>query len=225
MILTYSFSIPTASKWQSRQDAIKSIAAFVNEKDLPPSPEALQSDSSHILVLVKEHTRGFKETNINVSKSIMELFLALCDCHEKMSCPLPTWAGREIAIMACSKISDKKLSPLSKSLLMSACVVQSPHVIMCQSFASMSQVKAPIAQEEFLLWMLAFSKEFGAAAIGPGLKETVLFVSEVRIKFDDKRTGMCDEPLTILLFNSIVILRTSRSRKPHWLSWAPSTFK
>lgn len=165
----------------------------MNKKDLPPSPEALQSDSSHILVLVKEHTRGFKETNINVSKSIMELFLALCDCHEKMSYPLPTWASREMSILACSKISDKKLSPLSKSVLMSACVVQSPHVILGQSFASMSQVKAPVAQEEFLNWMLAFSNEFGAAAIGPGLKETVMFVSEVRITLEN-RMGMFDEP-------------------------------
>ena len=158
----------------------------MNERELPPSPEALQSDSSHILVLVKEHTRGFKETNINVSKSIMELFLALCDCHEKMSCPMPKWAGSEMALLACSKISDKKLSPLSKSLLMSACVVQSPHVILGQCFASMSQVKAPVAQEEFLHWMLAFTNEFGAAAIGPGLKETVMFVSEVRMTHNNR---------------------------------------
>ena len=143
---------------------------------------------------MKEHTRGFKETNVNVSKSIMELFLAVCDCHEKMSCPLPTWAGREMAILACSKISDKKLSPLSKSLLMSACVVQAPHVIVGQSCASMSQVKAPVAQEEFLNWMLTFSKEFGAAAIGTGLKEAVTFVSEVRIAHrTEKRMDMFDE--------------------------------
>ncbi len=143
----------------------------------------MQNDSAFILVLVKEHTRGFKETNINVAKSIMELFLALCDCHEKMSCPIPIWTGREMAIMSCSKISDKKLSPLSKALLMSACVVQAPHMVLGQSYASMAHLKSPVAQEEFLHWMLAFSNEFGAAAIGPGLKDSVVFLSEVRDSF------------------------------------------
>ena len=98
-----------------------------------------------------------------------------------------------MAILAVSKIADKKLSPLSKSLLMSACVVQSPQVIMGQSFASMSQVKAPVAQEEFLNWILSFNNEFGAAAIGSGLKETVMFVSEVR-KSSENGMDRFDEP-------------------------------
>jgi hypothetical protein len=128
---------------------------------------------------VKEHTRGFKETNVNVNKSIMELGLAICDCHEKEQCPIPTWAARDMATLACSKISEKKLSPLSKSLLLSVCVVQIPHLIIGQSCATMAHIKSPVAQEEFLKWMKSFAQEFGAAVIGPGLKDTVVFLSEV----------------------------------------------
>ena len=156
---------------------------------MPNSPEVLQKDSAFILVLVKEHTRGFKETNVNVTKSIMELCLALCDCHEREMCPLPTWAARDMATLSCSKISDKKLSPMSKALLTAACVVQLPHLVVGQSCATMAHIKSPLSQEEFLKWMKTFAAEFGAASIGPGLSEVIIFLSEVRRVFGKNNFG------------------------------------
>lgn len=128
---------------------------------------------------MKEHSRGFKESNVNVTRSIMELCLALCDYHENQSVPIATWAARDMATLACSKIADKKLSPMSKSLLLSVCAVQAPHLIFGQAFVTMAEIKSPVAQEEFLLWMKAFAMEFGAGAIGPGLNDSVVFLLEV----------------------------------------------
>lgn len=175
----------TATKWLFRHNAIKAVATFINDRELPGSQEALQKDSAYILVLVKEHTRGFQETNVNVSKSIMELCIALCDCHEKEGCPMLTWAARDMATFSCSKISDKKLCPMSRALLISACVVQMPHLIIGQACATMAHIKSPVSHEEFLKWMKMFAVEFGAASIGPGLKDTIVFLSEVRRSVGD----------------------------------------
>jgi hypothetical protein len=84
-----------------------------------------------------------------------------------------------MANMSCSKIADKKLSPISKSLLMSVCVVTTPRVILGQAYESISHVKSPLAQEEFLRWLKSFAETFGAASLGGGLRDAVEFLSKV----------------------------------------------
>jgi hypothetical protein len=171
---------PSATKWLHRQNAIKGIASFICDREFSPTPGACQKDTSCILIFVKEHTRGFNETNVQVAKSILELLLSICDVHEKKGCPLPTWVAREITNMTCSKMADKKLSPLAKILLLSACVVSVPRVIMGQAYESIANVKSPLAQEEFLFWMKSFAENFGAASLGEGLPDAVAFLSKVR---------------------------------------------
>ena len=174
----------SATKWLLRQNSIKDMASFINDRKLDADPVALQRDTICFVVLVKEHTRGFNETNVQVSKSIMELFLVICDCHEKAQCPIPTWVARDMTSLSCSKIADKKLSPISKSLLMSACVVATPLVILGQAYDSISNVKSPLAQEEFLHWMTSFAETFGAASVGSGMRDAVAFLSKVRTNVD-----------------------------------------
>jgi hypothetical protein len=135
------------------------------------------------LIFVKEHTRGFKETNVNVTKSIMELFLALCDYHMNAGYPFPKWAAVDGAILMSEKIADKKLSALAKAVLTELCVVQVPYTVQGTAFGALGHVKAPLAHEEFLHWMKHFCNEFGAAAIGPGINDTVAFLQEVRKSF------------------------------------------
>ena len=93
------------------------------------SPSDIVTDSNCILVLVKEHTRGFRESNFNVTKAIVELFLALCDYHEKAGVPFLDWAAADAATLATEKIADRKLSSFSKDLLSSLCTVRMPHEI------------------------------------------------------------------------------------------------
>jgi hypothetical protein len=169
------------------------------------SPLDIEMDTSCILVFVKEHTRGFKETNVNVTKSIVELFLALCDYHEKAGQIFPKWAGEDGSIAATEKIADKKLSALSKNLLLSLCVVQSPHVIQTSAFAAVGKLKSPVAHEEFLKWFKSFCNEFGAASIGPGINSAVTFLEEVR--------GEAYSPFTRSMpFLTYFLLRTACQR-------------
>jgi hypothetical protein len=152
----------------------------VSARAVLESPSDIKMDTSCILLFVKEHTRGFKETNVNVTKSILELFLALCDYHEKAGQMFPKWAAEDGSIAATEKIADKKLSALSKNLLLSLCVVQPPHVIQASAINAVGKLKSPVAHEEFLKWFKSFCNEFGAASIGPGINTAVSFLEEVR---------------------------------------------
>jgi hypothetical protein len=117
---------------------------------------------------------------VNVVKSILELFLSLCDYHEKAERPFPSWGCSEAVTLSAEKMADKKLSPLSKAVLTAFCVVQAPHVVLSTAVDVIKNVKAPVAHEEFLKWFKAFCNEFGAASIGPGIKDTVTWLLEVR---------------------------------------------
>ena len=149
-------------------------------REMLDSPSEIGTDSSCLLVFVKEHTRGFRETNFNVTKSIMELFLALCDYHEKATCPFPKWAAADGATLCADKIADKKLSALSKALLTALCVVEAPHHVLDKGYGAVKKIRAPAAHEEFLNWFKSFLNDFGASSVGQGLAETVTFLAEVR---------------------------------------------
>lgn len=165
-------------KWQFRQGAIRSLAQFVSTRPMLDSHSEIERDSVCLLTLVKEHTRDFKETNMNVARSIMELFLAICDYHENAECPLPKWAIVDGTSLALEKISDRKLSALSKSLLMSFCVVHPTHVVLVSAYEIAGKLKSPSAHEEFLVWMKTFCREFGSASIGQGMSNTISFLKD-----------------------------------------------
>lgn len=167
-----------ATKWQYRQEGITGLAAFAESFDFAAN-DILRSSSS-VLSLVKEHTRGFKETNINVVRSIIELFLAWCDCHQKAVSPFPRWAMGDGVELAINKIADKKLSAISKSLLSSFCIVQAPPSVLEAVQTGVEKVRSPLAHEETLKWFNTFCLEFGAACIGTGLHGTISWLLEVR---------------------------------------------
>jgi len=82
--------------------------------------------------------------------------------------------------MSCSKIADKKLSPIAKSLLTSSCVVAAPHVVLGQAYESIAKIKSPVALEEFLNWMKSFAEMFGAPSLGSGIRDAAEFLCKVR---------------------------------------------
>lgn len=137
-------------------------------------------ETSCILVFVRDHTKSFKEGNFNINKSIMELFIALSESHETKMCLFPTWAASDGATLATAKVSDKKLTQTSQTLLTSLCLVQEPHFVLDACYKSMSTIKSPIAHEEFLKWMIIFGSDFGVAAMVQGLNDAVDFIIQVR---------------------------------------------
>lgn len=168
-----------ASKWQLRQGAIQALANFVSNREVLSSPSDIVLDSNCIVVLVKEHTRGFRESNFNLTKAIMGLFLALCGYHEKAGIPFLEWAGEDAATLATEKIADRKLSSFAKDSLSSLCVVRMPPEIHTVCYEAIKKIRAPAAHEELAKWIQHFCNEFGAASLGSSVSGAVSFLVEV----------------------------------------------
>jgi cytoskeleton-associated protein 5 len=165
--------IVVASKWLLRQDAIKGLTAFVDSGGLDSSNLSTETKTSALLVIVKEHTRGFKETNVNIMKAILLLFAAVCDYHESVECRIEEQACHDSVAVAVTKISDKKLSTSCKDLLTKLCVVSHPCIVVSEGFKVIKSVKSPVAHEEYMSWFSTFCNDFGAASLGLGISEIV----------------------------------------------------
>lgn len=129
--------------------------------------------------MVKEHTRGFKETNVNIMKAILKLFVAMCDYHESSEIELETWAALDGVALAIQKISDRKLSAACKDLLTRLCVVSLPSVLLLEIPAQLNAVKSPVVHEESLRWFQTFCEDFGAVTIGTVLSSLIPWIIEV----------------------------------------------
>ena len=159
----------------ARQNAIKAFAAFL-ESEANGSPVEIEKTSGSLLIAVKEHTRGFKETNVNVTKAIMEFFLAVCDYHEKASYPLMSWAMVDFVTLSVDKISDKKLSGLAKGLLTDCCLVCAPPAVVLTVAAKTEQAKSPLPHEECQHWFKSFCNDFGASSLGKRVKDVAQWI-------------------------------------------------
>ena len=162
-----------ATKWLFRQNAIKSLAGILESCDPSDSASEIEKTSGSFVVAVKEHTRGFKETNINVTKAILEFFIAVCDYHHNCMYALMPWAMADAVTLAVDKLADKKLSALGKGLLTSICTVCYSHVVFSAVSAKIEKARSPVAHEECQHWFKSFCNDFGAASLGNGIKDIV----------------------------------------------------
>jgi hypothetical protein len=159
------------TKWQSRQHAIKSLANYCESDSFEDcfSPTL----SSAIVFVVKEYTKGFRESNFNIVKAVMELMIALCGIHARKEEPFPDWASVDCTFLSLDKISDKKLSDCSLTLLNDLCTVRDPKQIITSALSRVSTIKAPMAHEAFLKWMNSFCVDFGTSILTAELKNMV----------------------------------------------------
>jgi len=163
-----------------RQNSIKSLASAVEASEANDNASEIEKLSGSFIVAVKEHTRGFQETNVNVTKAIMEFFITICDYHYQCTYPLMSWAMSDAATLAVEKLADKKLSALGKGLLSSLCTVCFPHTVVSTVSARIEHARSPIAHEECQNWFRAFCNDFGAASLGNGIKDIVPWLLKVR---------------------------------------------
>jgi cytoskeleton-associated protein 5 len=167
-----------ASKWLLRQNAILNLAAFSKEEESPV--DGTEGPSAAVISVVKGHTKNFKETNVNVTKAIMELFIALSQIHVEQALPFPGWASRDAVSLAVEKIADKKLSALSSKLMSELCCVRPPQSILEHGIVCIDKVKSPLGHEAFLKWFQVFLSEFGALPISGALKGASPWLIKVR---------------------------------------------
>lgn len=162
-----------------RQNSIASLVSFIESGQIDVSGEVIASTTEALLVVVKEYTRGFKDSNVNIMKSILSLFIAVCEYHESKEVPPSLVVVKDATDTAVQKISDKKLTLLSKQLLTALCVIAPASEVLTTGFASVKTVKSPIAHEEYLVWCQSFCNDFGAHTIGSSISDMVPFLLEV----------------------------------------------
>ena len=134
---------------------------------------------SCILLVVREQTRGFRETNVNIMKAILNFCIAICEFNESKEHVLPTWAMKDMTCVCVQKISDRKLLGACRQLLTATTVVSLPSSVLQCAFAELKNVKSPVAHEEFMKWFQSFCDDFGASSIGRGISDLIPFLLEV----------------------------------------------
>jgi hypothetical protein len=203
----FGFLSDAATKWILRQDAIKSLTAFIESGQVDESCEDVVRNSSSILLVVKEHTRAFIETNVNIMKAIIHLLLAVCEYHESKELCLSDWAVRDATGAAVQKISDRKLSASCKNLLSTLCIVSSPATVLLTGKSTLKEVRSPIAHEEYLKWCQSFCNDFGAAAIGSSIGELIPWLIEV----SDAQLFRSYFAVSLILIRSTALSLSSRN--------------
>jgi hypothetical protein len=169
-----------------RQNAINAIVTFIESGKLEEVDQDVGLNTSSVLLIVKEYTRGFKETNINIMKSILLLFVAVCQYHEAKEVVLDESIALQCVDASIQKISDRKLSDTSKAALTSLCVVSPPPSVILTCLISLKTIKSPIAHEEFLKWCQTFFNDFGGFSVISRIGELVPYFLEVRnTKFEN----------------------------------------
>ena len=179
VIIRQSFHV--ASKWQLRQDAIEQLRSFVESGELEKSSSDVVVSVSCILLVVREQTRGFRETNVNIMKAILNMCIAICEFYETKELLLPIWAVNDIASTCVQKISDSKLLSACQQLLSVTAVASLPSSVLESAFAELKNVKSPVAHEEFLKWFQLFCNDFGPSSIGCRISYLIPYLLEVSI--------------------------------------------
>ena len=170
-----------ASKWQLRHDAIEQLRSFIESGGLERASSDVVLSTSSILLVVREQTRGFRETNVNIMKAILNLCAAICEFNESKENLLPSWAMKDMTSICVQKISDRKLLNACQQLLNATAVVALPFSVVQCSFVELKDVKSPVAHEEFLKWFQSFCNDFGAASIGRGISDLIPCLLEVSV--------------------------------------------
>ena len=138
------------------------------------------SQCSSVLLVVKNHTKGFKDPNFNIMKAVFGLGKVLCDKLALANVAMPEWAYQELAGAATEKVADKKLGETAQSLLLDLCVVSLPSSVLETAYGRLGKVRAPPAHEAFLKWLKLFGEEFGCRSVAKEIKPLVEFVLKVR---------------------------------------------
>ena len=165
-----------SSNWKFRKTAIDTLVDFTKSTKAMSEGETY---AANVLVLVKFHTKLFKDSNFNILKSAAELFMAACDLFESLKLPMENWMCHDAASICVTKIADKKFASVAPTLLTRLCEMQFLEIIFYFSISTIKPIKSPVPHEGLLVWAENICREFGAIAIGKCLSITVGWVSKV----------------------------------------------
>ena len=163
-----------SSKWLNRHSAIQALNSYCRRHEMFPGEKL----SSAVLIVTKLHTKGFKDSNFNILKSSLDLFLSLCELHSKSVIGFPVWACKDGVALATDKLADKKLSSIATALLTEMCVVNVPCLVIDESFESIDRIKSPLIHEAYLKWFNKAIIDFGGQTLGLNIGNVVSFLNK-----------------------------------------------
>lgn len=162
-----------SSDWKSRKAAIESLISFC--KTSKAKSDGVQYVSK-ALVLVKNFTKQFKDSNFNIAKASCELFLSMCNVIQENAVPMDVWMCRDAVLLSVTKIADKKFVQVAPPLLSRLCEVQLPEIITFLAIMDVESIKSPLPHEGLLNWSQTFCVEFGAHSLGKNMKKFIEWV-------------------------------------------------
>jgi hypothetical protein len=119
-----------------------------------------------VFFVSKEHTKLFKDSNMNIIKAIFDLFTVVLSIHVSWKRqPDKSFCSDSISL-AIDKVGDKKFYENSCTLLYSLCEVCPPETILTDLIAAIDGIKAPLPRELLLQWCTGFFQSFGVKAAG-----------------------------------------------------------
>ena len=113
-----------------------------------------------LFVFVRGCTKGFKESNFNVAKSLLDLFTVVFGVHKTMSVAPDAFLYIPATKLAVEKIADRKLSESAASCLFSICVVKDPQKVISVALKTIEGFKSPSVHEALLVWLKKFFIDF-----------------------------------------------------------------
>jgi len=163
-----------SSSWKLKKCAIDNLATFVGS--FAESKAEGNLPVGAVLALVKDNTKGLKQSNINLTKSIFDLLLCIFQTLSSLKVSPDMWMCKLVVPVVVEKVSDRKLGSCSYSILDCLCEVMKPEIIISLTIAAITDIKSPLSQEAFLKWTRTLCEDFGAAALGNGLHNLTAWI-------------------------------------------------
>jgi len=160
-----------SSNWKQRMGAINKLTFYYDSGD-----EHAFSTIPSIFVCVRDCTKGFKESNFNVARSLLEFFSAILGAHTTIKKSPETFVSNAATRLAVEKLNDKKLYESASTCLFSICQVKEPHITISHCVKAINGLKSPLAHEALLNWLKLFCVNFGAAALSNYMQDMLTWV-------------------------------------------------
>ena len=143
----------TSVKWLDKVDAITLLGTTIAETNTGGKY------SSPLIVYLSSKTSGFKISNVNILKAVMQ---TACQAAKHVGdVKFNRSAGWELIKQFGDKYSDKKTKELVDELLTALCTTLQPSFVVKRMKFIMDKTKAPLAHQFFLEWLRDTIKESG----------------------------------------------------------------
>ena len=155
--------------------AINKLAAFYKAAEGQAAFDTIPS----LFVLVRDCTKSFKESNFNVAKALLELFIIIFGVHAELVKSPESYLFIPATKLSVEKIGDRKLTEKSCSCLHSTCVVKDPRIVLTVAVKAVDGIKSPLVHEALLGWFSTFCIDFGAVSLSSGVSDSLTWVLKV----------------------------------------------